>query len=257
MARLSALISFRSGDSSLHRLDVRVKFAGFAVLSLAILAYGPLPLALISFFTVILLRHAGLSPGRILVELRFFMLLLMLVIAARAMSTPGAPLVDIPWLPVSREGAYAGALTAWRLFLVAVLGLVFVVTTRPSAVKAAVVYFLKPFPRLPAARIGTMLGLQLRFIPLVFRQAEATLDAQRARGIENRRNPAYRMTCFVVPFLRRLFMAADRLTDAMEARCYTDQRTESVLTARKSDWWLLCSVIGIVGLLGLYEICSG
>jgi energy-coupling factor transporter transmembrane protein EcfT len=257
MARLSALISFRSGDSGLHRLDVRVKFAVFAVLSLAILAYGPLPLTVLSTFAFLLARYAGLSPVRILVELRFFMFLLLLVIAARALTIPGTPLVDFPWLPVTREGIYVGALTAWRLFLVAVLGLVFVVTTRPSAVKAAVLYFLKPFPRLPAARIGTMLGLQLRFIPLVFRQAEATLDAQRARGIENRRNPAFRMICFVVPFLRRLFTAADRLTDAMEARCYTDQRTEPVLTARKRDWWVLCSVIGIVGLLSLYEICSG
>lgn len=257
MARLSALVSFRSGDSGVHRLDVRVKFAAFAALSLAILAYGPLPLTVISTFAFLLTRYAGLSPVRILVELRFFMFLLLLVIAARALTTPGAPLVDFPWLPVSREGVFVGTLTAWRLYLVAVLGLAFMVTTRPSAVKSAVVYFLKPFPRLPAARIGTMLGLQLRFIPLVFRQAEATHDAQRARGIENRRNPAYRMICFVVPFLRRLFTAADRLTDAMEARCYTDQRTEPTLAARNSDRWVLCAVIGIVGLLGLYEFYGG
>jgi len=249
MARLSTIFAYRSGGSRLHTLDARFKFIAFAILSLAILIYGPLPLALTSLLAVILGRHVGLSLVKILIELRYFIFLLVLVVVARAFTTPGAPLFDARWLSVTREGAVAGALTAWRLLLVAAFGLVFVATTRPSAVKAAVVYFLKPIPRLPAARIGTMLGLLLRFIPLVFRQADATLDAQRARGIETRRNPVYRLTRFVIPFLRRLFVGADRLTEAMEARCYSDQRTEPILSSRNSDWWVLCGVLGFAGLL--------
>jgi energy-coupling factor transporter transmembrane protein EcfT len=94
-----------------------------------------------------------------------------------------------------------------------------------------------------------MLGLVLRFIPLVFLQAGATLDAQRARGIESRRNPLYRLTRFAIPFLRRLFLAADRLTDAMAARCYTEIRSEPVLSARRRDWYALGSVFAVTGLL--------
>ena len=249
MARLSAFFTYRSGDSSIHKLDVRFKLIVLAFLSLAILTYGSLPLSVISLLAVIAGRYVGLPPVKILIELRYFILLLALVVFARALTTPGVPLLDVSWIPVTREGVRAGALMAWRLILVAIFGLIFVVTTKPSVVKAAVVYFLKPIPRLPAARIGTMLGLLLRFIPLVFRQSEATLDAQRARGIENRRNPVYRLTHFVIPFLRRLFMGADRLTEAMETRCYSDLRTDPILSARKSDWWMLCGIIAIAGLL--------
>jgi energy-coupling factor transporter transmembrane protein EcfT len=178
-------------------------------------------------------------------------LLLGLIFTARAFTTPGTPLPDLPWLPVSREGMQAGAVTVWRLFLVVFFGLLFVATTRAAAIKAAVVWFLRPFPGLPAQRIGTMLGLVLRFIPLVFLQAGATLDAQRARGVESRRNPFYRLTCFAIPFLRRLFLSADRFTEAMEARCYTEIRTDPVLLARPRDWWILSGVTGAIGLLWL------
>ncbi len=249
MAHLSAFFTYRSGDSSIHKLDVRFKLIALAILSLSILTYGSLSLAVISLLPVIVGRYVGLPPAKILIELRYFIMLLALVVLARALTTPGVPLFDTLWIPVTREGFLAGALMAWRLILVAIFGLFFVATTRPSTVKAAVVYFLKPIPRLPAARIGTMLGLLLRFIPLVFRQADATLDAQRARGIENRRNPVYRLTRFVIPFLRRLFLSADRLTEAMEARCYSDLRTDPLLSSRKSDWWTLGGIIGIAGLL--------
>ncbi|MGA8240449.1 MAG: energy-coupling factor transporter transmembrane component T, partial [Desulfobacterales bacterium] len=249
-AQLNAF-GYRPGRSALHGLDVRFKFFALFMLMLTAMNCGTLPLAVMSLISASVARRLGLSLRGIFAELRYFLLLLGLVFAAKAFSTPGAPLPDMLWLPVSREGMQAGAVTVWRLFLVVFFGLLFVATTRAAAIKAAVVWFLQPFPRLPAQRIGTMLGLVLRFIPLVFLQAGATIEAQRARGIESRRNPFYRLTCFVIPFLRRLFLSADRFTEAMEARCYTETRTDPLLSARPRDWWILGGVAGTVGLLWL------
>lgn len=250
MAQLNAF-GYRPGKSVMHGLDVRFKFGALLLLMLTAMNCGPLPLAVMSLFSAVAARRLGLSLRGIFAELRYFLLLLVLVFVARAFTTPGTSLSDLPWLPVSREGIQAGAVTVWRLFLVVFLGLLFVATTRAAAIKAAVVWFLRPFPRLPAQRIGTMLGLVLRFIPLVFLQAGATLDAQRARGVESRRNPFYRLTCFAIPFLRRLFLSADRFTEAMEARCYTETRTDPLLLARARDWWILGGAAGTVGLLWL------
>ncbi|MGA8018340.1 MAG: energy-coupling factor transporter transmembrane component T [Desulfobacterales bacterium] len=250
MAQLNAF-GYRPGRSALHGLDVRFKFFALFMLMLTAMNCGTLPLAVMSLISASVAQRLGLSLRGIFAELRYFLLLLVLVFAARAFSTPGAPLPDMLWLPVSREGMQAGAVTVWRLFLVVFFGLLFVATTRAAAIKAAVVWFLQPFPRLPAQRIGTMLGLVLRFIPLVFLQAGATIDAQRARGIESRRNPFYRLTCFAIPFLRRLFLSADRFTEAMEARCYAETRTDPPLSARTRDWWILGGVAGTVGLLWL------
>jgi len=250
VAQLNAF-GYRPGRSVLHGLDVRFKFCALFMLMLTAMNCRPLPLALMSLLAAVAARRLGFSLQGILAELRYFLLLLVLIFTARAFTTPGTPLPDLPWLPVSREGMQAGAVTVWRLFLVVLFGLLFVATTRAATIKAAVVWFLRPFPRLPAQRIGTMLGLVLRFIPLVFLQASATLDAQRARGVESRRNPFYRLTCFAIPFLRRLFLSADRFTEAMEARCYTEIRTDPVLLARPRDWWILSSVSGAIALLWL------
>ena len=250
MAQLNAF-GYRPGRSVLHGLDVRFKFGALFMLMLTAMNCELLPLAVMSLISAVAARRLGLSLRGILTELRYFLLLLGLIFTARAFTTPGTPLPDLPWLQVSREGMQAGAVTVWRLFLVVFFGLLFVATTRAAAIKAAVVWFLRPFPGLPAQRIGTMLGLVLRFIPLVFLQAGATLDAQRARGVESRRNPFYRLTCFAIPFLRRLFLSADRFTEAMEARCYTEIRTDPVLLARPRDWWILSGVTGAIGLLWL------
>ncbi|MFZ0134501.1 MAG: energy-coupling factor transporter transmembrane component T [Desulfobacterales bacterium] len=242
---------YRTGNTIFHELDARVKFGILFMLMLTVLNRGAVPLAVTSLVSAVAARRLGLSPRGIAAEMRYFMPLLVVVFAARAFSTPGAPLAELPWLPVSREGLLVGALTAWRLFVAAFLGLLFIASTRPSAIKAAVVWFLRPLPKSYAQRIGTMLGLVLRFIPLVFSQAGATMEAQRARGIESRRNPIYRLTRFVIPFLRRLFLSADRLTEAMEARCYTESRTQPVLVVRACDGWILGGVVIMIGLLWL------
>ena len=249
MARLSAHFTYQSGSSNIHDLDVRFKFLALGIISVAILQYDAFPLTSISLLSIILARYIGLSPFSILIELRYFVLLLFLIVLARAFTTPGTPLPHLTWFPITRDGLIAGGITAWRILLVAVFGLIFIATTKPAAVKAGVVFFLKPIPTVPAARIGTMLGLLLRFIPLIFRQADATFDAQKARGIELRKNPFYRIKIFVIPFMRRLFMGTDRLIEAMEARCYSDQRTDPMLLSKKSDWWMLSCVIGVAGLL--------
>jgi energy-coupling factor transporter transmembrane protein EcfT len=122
-------------------------------------------------------------------------------------------------------------------------GLSFVLTTRSSEIKAAVEWMLKPLPWVPAKRIAIMLSLIVRFIPVIFEQAEKTAEAQRARGVENRKNPVYRLKMFGIPLMRRVFERADKLALAMEARCYSENRTDSLLSSGISDWIALAGVI--------------
>ena len=70
-----------------------------------------------------------------------------------------------------------------------------------------------------------MLGLVVRFLPVILFQAGEIADAQRARGIERRKNPLIRLMRFTIPLFRRVFLSADELTAAMQARCYSEHRT--------------------------------
>jgi energy-coupling factor transporter transmembrane protein EcfT len=243
-------IGYRCGATLLHRFDVRFKFFLLILLSLAILKAGLLHLALLICANIVLLPTLGLSVRSVCSTLRYLFVLLALVFTVRVFTTPGEALIQTPWLSVSRQGLGAGATIAARMLLVVLLGLTLVITTRPAEIKAAVEWYLKPLPGIPRARIGTMLGLLVRLIPLLAAQAGETLEAQRARGIENRKNPVYRLTWFAIPFLRRSLAAADRLTAAMEARCYSDDRTGHPLAAARRDWLLLAAGL-VYGLLVL------
>ncbi len=246
MAELTAF-SFRTGNSLLHGLDARFKLVFLALISFAGLkAYLP-GLFILTLALAAVMIHTRLSFLSVLKEIRYFLILLLFVFAARALSTPGVPVLEADLLgktmAVTGEGLYHGTLICWRLILTVLLGLLLVSTTRPSEIRAAIGWFLAPFPFIPEKRVATMIGLTVRFIPLILNQAKETSDAQRARGIENRKNPIYRLTKFAIPLMRRTFEDADKLVIAMEARCYTENRTEPELSAGRADWIALLAVV--------------
>jgi len=69
--------------------------------------------------------------------------------------------------------------------------------------------------------------------PVILEQAARTSDAQRARAVENRRNPIRRMAVFGMPLMRRTLGTADNLAVAMEARCYSEKRTDPELKTER------------------------
>lgn len=192
MAELTAF-SFRPGASFLHELDVRFKLVFLALISLASLKAALLALCVLTFVLIGVIIDIRLPIKVILKELRYFFILLLFVFIARALTTPGSPLIQFKAVSVTREGVHGGIIVCWRLLIIIMMGLSFVSTTRPSEIKAAVQWFLNPFPFIPAKRIATMMSLIIRFMPVILDQAKETADAQRARGVENRKNPLYRL----------------------------------------------------------------
>jgi len=95
------------------------------------------------------------------------------------------------------------------------------------------------------------MGLILRFVPVILDQARETAEAQKARGVENHKNPVYRLIKLGFPLLRRTFERADDLVVAMEARCFTENRTDPALMLHKRDWvaLIVVSCLGIALLI--------
>ncbi|MCU0561759.1 MAG: energy-coupling factor transporter transmembrane protein EcfT [Desulfobacterales bacterium] len=218
------------------RLDVRLKLALLCTASLASLQmqlYGLLGL-LLPFALLAIARRASL--GARIRELRWVFWILALVFAARALFTEGAPLVSLGPVAVTRQGLQEAVNACLRLALMFVLGGVFIGLTPTGEIKAAVQWYLRPIPGVPAARVATMLGLIARFIPVIFAEAARTSEAQRARLGDRRRSPVGRLATFGLPLVRRIVLSADRLALAMEARCYSELRTEPELAARGRDF---------------------
>ena len=253
MAELTPF-SYRPGASVLHLQDVRFKLVFIVFISIASMKACFISLSVLSsaLFSAILIIHLPLKS--ILKELRYFFVFLIFVFAARALCTPGTPLIEFMGIDITRQGIYDGTLVCWRMLLVVLVGLLFVSTTRSSEIRAAIEWFLKPFPFIPGKRVATMMSLIVRFIPVIFKQAKETSDAQRARGVENRKNPVYRLMKLVVPLIRRTFESADKLAIAMEARCYSEKPVNTEHYANRNDWIALFLVLCLCVLLSAIDM---
>ncbi len=248
MAELTAF-SYRSGVSQLHRLDARFKLLFMVLISMGSLHGTPVSLFVTTLLVLVVLAGASVPMIAAARELTVFPLFLLFVFVARALATPGESLFDWMGIAPTREGTGIGLLVCWRLTLVLMISLGFVSTTKSSEIKAGVEWFLSKVPFIPEKRVSIMMSLLIRFIPVVFNQVRETMDAQRARGVENRKNPVYRLVKLTIPLMRRIFQSADRLAVAMESRCYSENRTDPQLITSPLDWGALLLVLFIFALL--------
>ena len=239
------VFSFQSDGSLLHRLDVRFKIFFLIFISLISLRGGFLGLSILTGLITVLVIHSRLPVRSACREFRIFLLFLLLILIVRMLTTPGSVLVEWQFLTVSRSGLISGIRVCWRLFIIVLLGFLFVYSTRSSDIKAAAEWYLKPFGFIPAKQVAMMMGLIVRFIPVILNQAKETAAAQRARCMENRKNPYYRLKWLGLPLIRRTFEQADRLIVAMEARCYSENRTDPVLRSTRKDWIALLTLIAV------------
>lgn len=248
MAELT-FVRYHPGLSVLHRLDVRVKLLATVLLAISAARGGFVDLLFLGALICAGFLTVRPSMARRSAGILWWMGFLGLVWAARALGTSGTAVVSIWGLTVTREGALDGLLVAGRLAVIGLAGLLLVLSTRSSQVKAGVQWLLRPIPGLPAARVAAMLSLLLRFIPMIFDQAAKTSAAVRARCIERRRNPVYRVKHYALPMLRRLFEDTDNLILAMQARGYHDRRTDPPLSMRPLDWAVSSALLLGCGLL--------
>lgn len=118
------------------------------------------------------------------------------------------------------------ALAGWQLAVSVVATIVLLVlaaglvtlTTTTTALSDVVVSVLGPFRRFGVApeRVGLLLALSIRAVPVVLGLAEQIRDAQRARGLP------IRPRAFAVPLLVRALRHAQQLGDALIARGLDD-----------------------------------
>ena len=111
----------------------------------------------------------------------------------------------------------AVSVVATLVLLVLAAGLV-TLTTTTTALSDVVVSVLGPFRRFGVApeRVGLLLALSIRAVPVVLGLAEQIRDAQRARGLP------IRPRAFAVPLLVRALRHAQQLGDALIARGLDD-----------------------------------
>jgi len=110
----------------------------------------------------------------------------------------------------------AGLMTG-RLLVAVALAALFTLTTTVTAVLEAFQRLLKPFGRwIDADRVGLLVALTIRCIPLVTDIVTEVLEARKARGVRGS------LLALAVPVVVRSLYAADALGEALAARGVDD-----------------------------------
>jgi energy-coupling factor transporter transmembrane protein EcfT len=91
-----------------------------------------------------------------------------------------------------------------------------------------------------------MVGLIVRFIPVLHQQIRETQNALAARAGARRRVSLRQVRYLIMPTMRRVVLAADQLAQAMLARGYQENRTDPVFHARPVDGLAVVLAAGIL-----------
>ena len=232
------------GISFLHMLDARCKFFTICLISISMLSAHLLMCLLYFGILLLFFKTTKLNFFKILNNIKYFLLVLFFVFTARSLTTPGDTIFSFFNLSITKQGINDGFLIAFKFFLIMLTGVIVSLTTKPSSVKGAAQWFLKPVPFVPEKRVGVMISLALKFMPLILKQANEISDARRARNSDLVKNPVKKIIGLVLPLLKKTFLSADNLVFAMEARCYDDDRTDPEFQPSGRELpFLICSLV--------------
>lgn len=222
------MLTFEPGGTPAHRLDPRAKMAfqvGFAIAAFAHL--GPRWLAGLAVVAIATLAAARVSPLAVVRSYWFVFVLL------ASSPTVAAVTLGPPW--VVPERALGPALAVVRVALVFFVGAAYVRSTPVRETRAAV---QRHVPGRTGQLFGVGVALTFRFVPVLRRDLLAVREAIRARGGEQR-SVVDRARRVGMVGLTRAFERADRLTVALQARCFAWNQTLPPLRFRRVDYLVL------------------
>jgi biotin transport system permease protein len=192
------------GASAVHRAPAGLKLLVLAGLSVLVFALPTLPVVAGALAGVLV---AGLLAARLPVRL-----------LARQARAVAVWLVALFVLHSVVTDVLTGAVTVLRLLALVLAAAVVTATTRVTAMVAVVERVCAPLRLVGVrpARIGLVLAMALRFIPLVAERADRIREAQAARG--GRVRGVRGLTATVVPLLVQVLQLAHTVSEALDAR---------------------------------------
>ncbi len=201
------------GRSPVHRLPAGAKLAALAAGSSMLFVVSGIPVHAAELLAVLgLFQVAGLPWKEVFDQLRPALVFLVPIFLFHAFLTD--------WV--------LGLETVLRILVLLLLAVIVTLTTRLSDMIEVLERVMRPLRHvgINPSKVGMMLSMVIRLIPLMMREAGEILEAQRARGLD--RNAI----ALLVPLLIKALKMADDLSDAMEARGYDP---DAVTPLRRRD----------------------
>jgi len=218
--------SFPRRDASLQRIDPRVKLLGFAVtLALVFLLKRWYDLIGLELGLLLLILISGVPMSRWAANLIGILPFLLLAALFNCFLVPGEILWQWSFLKLTREGLWMGAIMGLKIVIIITAASLLTLTTSYLQLTDALESFLRPWLKSLAHEVALMMGIALRFLPLLTLEAEKIFKAQLSRGADFESGSWFRRLFLLLPLLLPLFIHSFRTSEelalAMESRCYT------------------------------------
>ena len=207
---LSAL-QYVPGDSLLHRLDPRSKY-GFA-----------------ASYLISLVSSHSFHTSLIYTALALFLFLfskLRLLLLWENIRGLFVVLLILNYVQISINGIEAASLMTFKMISLILMLTLLLSTTPPEKQMEGLRKLLSPLRRIgvKTESFAVMFTVAVLYLPLLLEDLLRILQAQRARGLRygrwNLLGRGRDMLLLLTPLLLAVFRRAERLSEAMESRCY-------------------------------------
>ena len=240
--------------SFIHRLDPRAKlFSLLFIISAVFPSKGVISLGFWIFLLCLAVHTSKISWRTMLRAAKPVMFL--------AAFTFIFNLIAASWRGNFSQGVYNAVFTASRLLILMMFAVLLPLTTAPLELSDGLDAMLSPLGRVgfPAHECAMMIGMALRFIPLLMQETDKIMRAQVSRGARlEQGNIFQRVKAFIpvlIPLFIIIFRRADEIAEAMEARGYEggEGRTRrKPLVWKKQDTFMLIGCAVISGILLMF-----
>lgn len=214
-------------ESVIHRLDPRTK------LSITFLYLISLFVANNKFMYLMALAALGFYillsriPIRYMLKgLRGILIFILFSVILNMFFTKGDAFIDWKFIHISWQGFRTACYTTARIVFLVLGASVITYTTTPTKLTdglEAALRWLKHF-KVPVHEIAMMIGIALRFIPILVEELDKIMKAQQVRGADFEHGSLIKRLKSLFPVILPMFVSAIRrandLALAMEARCY-------------------------------------
>jgi energy-coupling factor transport system permease protein len=207
-------------DSHLHRLDPVFKVLIFGLLLAAILvARTWLHLAYLSAYVASLCALSKVNLSFYLGSLKYFAWMFALSLVINVAFPRGTGVAGF-----SLEALQVAGIFSSRLVLMILAATVMTVVTSPSEIGDTVLMVSKMRGKMGrrAAEFASLLSISMRFVPVMFEEAERIRAAQMLRGrpVSGLADRVTFAVGLIVPLMDSSLRRAGNLGYALEARCY-------------------------------------
>lgn len=216
---------FLSLNSVIHNLNPQVKLICMILLMSGLLINYNLAIILVYLLVLLLVYHTAKIPLSVLYNsFKPIIWIIFFSSIVHLFTTPGEPLLSMGFLNLTVQGIQKSFILSSRIILIIGFTMLISLTTSPVNLVEAISSLLKPFSwlGLPVNQFSLMLSLSLRFLPVIYEEAERIKKSQLARGANfsswRLKSRVNNIVSIIIPMIYSAIIRADDLAIAMEIR---------------------------------------